>query len=196
MSRTTITQAGAIVYRTKNMDIAHAAAFARCIEANNGRFTSVEIVEARTKEEAYFVTFRPVSPERQGDMYEQQWNVRKERAEQEGAEYIFWRDTDNPGTDWCFNPKSGETYQVSTFSCSCPDYVYRCEKAGLLCKHQQARTMQAEAGRLGATDKHTRTYADVVDGCVVRKNLLTGAIVEESIEYRRARMQSSINRDF
>jgi predicted nucleic acid-binding Zn finger protein len=195
MSRTTITQTGAIVYRTKTMELSLAAAFARCIEGNSGRFTSVEIVEARTKEEAYFVTFRPVSTERQGMLYQEQFNIRQQRAEDEGQDYIYWKD-EHPGSWWVFNPKSGETYQVGVFSCTCADYHYRASKIGVPCKHMHALKVQSDAGMLGATDKKTPTYADVVDGRVVRRNLLTGAIVEESVEERRARMQSSVNRDF
>lgn len=142
MSRTTINPDGAIVYRTKTMELTRAAAFAQCIQANGTRFESVEIVESKhTKEESYFVTFRPVNTERQGDLYEAQWNVRKERAAEEGADYIFWKDTDRPMVHWCFNPKSGETYEVTPFGCTCPDYYYRCSKAGLHCKHIHALEM-------------------------------------------------------
>lgn len=176
---TTILTNGAIAYRTKPMELARAAAFAKCIEANAGRFTSVEISQARAKTEQYFVTFRPTSETRQGDLYQAEWDARQQRAQEEGAEYIFWRDTDNPGVDWVFNPKSGETYQVSTFGCTCPDYMFRCEKAGLLCKHQQARTIQADAGRLGKTDK--------VTVCTQ---------TSESRESRNARMLANVARDF
>jgi hypothetical protein len=194
---TTILNNGSIAYRTKPMDIARAAAFAKCITANSARFTSVEIVEARTKAEQYFVTFRPTSETRQGDLYQEQWDVRKERAEVEGAEYIFWRDPDKAGVTWCFNPMSGETYEVTPFSCTCADYVYRCEKAGLHCKHMFALDAQSRAGVIGATDKKTPvTYADVVDGSVVRRNLHTGEIVEESLSERDARMMTQVNRDF
>jgi hypothetical protein len=196
MSRTTITQTGTIAYRTKNMDLARAAAFARCLAANAARFTSVTIETARTKAEQYFVTFRPTSETRQGNLYQAEWDARKERAEAEGAEYIFWRDPDKAGVDWCFNPKSGETYEVSTFECSCPDHQFRCKNAGLLCKHQQARTLQAEAGRLGKTDKKTTTYFDVVNGSVVTRNAHTGEIVKESLSERDARMLANVARDF
>ena len=173
MPHVTITTDGAICYRSKTMTVERAAAFARCLAANAERFTSVEIVLARTKETAYFVQFRPVNPERQGDIYEQQWNVRAERAQQEGAEYIFWRDADKAGVTWCFNPQSGETYEVTPFSCTCPDYHYRCEKAGLHCKHQHALQMQREAGRFGRTDKQA-----------------------ESRGQFHARMQANVSRDF
>ena len=156
MSHVTITTEGAIVYRTKTMTMSRAAAFARMIQSNADRFTSVEIKPAqRTRIASFIVTFQPVSRERQEDLYEQQFNARKDRAEAEGMDYIFWPDPDRTGVTWCYNPNSGETYEVQTFSCSCPDYHYRCEKAGLLCKHQQALTLQREAGVVGKTDKTT-----------------------------------------
>lgn len=158
MARTTITSEGAICFRSKIMPLSLASSFAKCIEANASRFTDVSITPAkRTKEEKYFVQFRPVSADRQGAMYEAEYSARAERAQSEGADYIFWPDADNPGTDWCFNPISGETYQVSLFDCTCADHVYRCNKAGLVCKHRHARQMQADAGTLGKTDKVTPT---------------------------------------
>ena len=155
MARTTITTEGAIVYRSKNMPLSLASGFARCIEANASRFCDVAIVPSKAAEK-YFVQFRPVNRERQGDLYEAQYNARADRAQAEGSDYIFWPDADNPGTDWCFNPLSGETYQVSLFDCTCADHVYRCAPAGLVCKHRHARQLQADAGTLGKTDKVTR----------------------------------------
>jgi hypothetical protein len=160
MSRTTITTDGTICFRTKNLPLSIAANFARCIEANKTRFCDVAITPAKTKEEKYFVQFRPVSADRQGAMYEAQYNARIERAQAEGMDYIFWQDPDFPNSHWCFNPTSGETYQVTPFSCTCADYTYRCDRAGLKCKHQQAFQLQADAGRLGKTDKVTRTDDD------------------------------------
>jgi hypothetical protein len=180
MSRTTITPTGTICYRSKCLPLSIAASFAKCVQANATRFCDVEIQKSdKSRSEKFFVTFRPVNPTRQADLYEAQYNARAERAQQEGSEYIFWKDTDNPGTDWCFNPVSGETYQVSTFSCSCPDYLFRCEKAGLLCKHQQARTLQFEAGTLGKTDKVTRREQS-----------------SEAKAARAARCLASLNSDF
>ena len=146
MPHVTITTDGAICYRSKTMTVERAAAFARCLAANAERFTSVEIVLARTKETQYLVQFRPVDPERQGDIYEQQWNVRAERAQQEGAEYIFWRDADKAGVTWCFNPQSGETYEVTPFGCTCPDYHYRCRRPGCTASTSTPWNCSAEPG--------------------------------------------------
>lgn len=148
MSREIITKSGAIVYRTKLMSDAAAARFASCLRGNS-RFCDVETVESQTaKTPKSFVTFRPSSRERQGDMLVSQWNQRAERAATEGMCYIFVADSDHTGDYWCFNPISLETYQVSSFRCSCPDFVYRCDRAGIQCKHQQAWEMQSRAGTL------------------------------------------------
>lgn len=182
MSRTTITPLGAIAYRTRNMEQTKAAAFARCIEANAARFRDVQVCEAHTATPQFYVQFRPTSAARQADLYEAAFNARKDRADREGAEYLFWPDPDHAGSHWCFNPLSGETYQVETFSCSCPDYQMRCSRAGLLCKHQQALTMQREAGTLGQTDKVTRTP--------------TRDTSPEAIAARATRCAASVNLDF
>lgn len=172
-ARTTILPTGSIVYRTKNLPLDRAAAFARCIEANASRFRDVQICEASTAVPSFYVAFRPTSAKRQGDLYEQEWNVRKERAETEGENYLFFRDADKQGVTWVFNPISGETYEVTPFGCTCPDYYYRCEKAALHCKHIHALALQSDAGTLGQTDK-----------------------VSESREARNARMARNISRDF
>ena len=46
-------------------------------------------------------------------------------------------------------PLSGETYQTDSFSCSCPDYQFRCKKlahAALHCKHMHALFFAMEHG--------------------------------------------------
>ena len=164
----TIGTDGIIRHRTKPMPLERAAAFARCLEANRERFYGVEIVAARTKQEAYFVLFQPVNPERQAELYETEWSSRKRKAEGEGEHYIFWKCSDRKGVWFCFNPLSGETYEVTTFDCSCADYTYRCAAAGLHCKHQHALEIYG-----GRAEKQT-----------------------ESREERDARIRRNINLDF
>lgn len=174
MARTIINQDGAVVYRTKTMQLAQAAAFAKCLQANADRFMGVEIVEARTKVEQYFVAFQPVSRERQADMYEGQFNARKERAEVELTTFIFWKDPDRMGVYWCFSEGSGNTYELTTFDCDCPDATFRAARAGLVCKHRHALQMQIDAGMVGKTDKKSPLER----------------------EARNARIMASIDRDF
>lgn len=156
MPHSTIQPSGAIVYRTVLMEMNRAAAFARCIGGNT-HFRDVEISDPRGKRGKRFVSFRPTSSDRQGVMYQHQMDIRAARAANEGEDYIFWPDPDCRGSYWVFNPLSGETYQVTPFNCTCPDYEVRCRKAALHCKHMAALQLQADAQTLGRTDKVTET---------------------------------------
>lgn len=148
MPRQTITKDG-VFYRTKLFrNFQKADAFKKCLTANPG-FTGVSIEDgANTKGPAWFIQFRPAGRDRQVDMLEREMDKRALRAETEGMNYVFVRDADKPYLLWCYNPKSGEVYEVTTFDCSCPDYEFRCRAAGLKCKHQQARQLQADRGVL------------------------------------------------
>lgn len=171
MSRTQILSTGAIAYRTRNMDLTRAAAFARCIEANAIRFRDVVICEAHTATPQYYVQFRPSSVKRQADLYQSEWDKNQRRADAEGADYVYADDPDNMGTTWVFNPHSGETYQMFQGHCQCPHKLFRCTAAGLLCKHEM--------------EKHRRTEA-------ARPTQIT----TESREARNARMAANVVRDF
>lgn len=78
----------------------------------------------------------------QWEQYQRQNDARHLRAMEEGACYVFALDIDcSRPFYWIFNPKSGETYQTDSMTCSCPDFEYRCKKIagyGVLCKHIQA----------------------------------------------------------
>jgi hypothetical protein len=175
MPHETINSDGTISYRTKLLrDLQFAARFARCLRANATRFCDVEIVPSlKAKGDAWYVSFRPINRERQIEMLERQADARRQRAAEEGLDYIFWADPDHTGSYWCFNPKSGETYEVSIFSCTCPDYEFRCKRAAIQCKHQQAWELQKSLGVFGQTDKQAETS-----------------------EQRRARIAASIAADF
>lgn len=154
MSRTTITTTGQVVYRTKLMDLSRANSFARCISSNT-RFSDVlvERSERAKSEKNCFVTFQPMSEERKDAIHQAQQDARTHRGETQ--EFIFWQDPDHINSFWCFSVESGETYQVDLFSCTCPDYVYRCQCAGLTCKHMAAWSKQKREGLIGQTDKQT-----------------------------------------
>ena len=146
MPHTTITPDGAIVYRTKLMEREKAGAFARMIGANATRFCDVQIVPSNGKTARYFVTFRPVSAAKQGDMYQREWDKNADRAEAEGADYIYWRDPDDWRRTWVFNPKSGETYEMWLGHCACPQKKFRLGRAALHCKHEIEMDNRRAAG--------------------------------------------------
>lgn len=135
-----ITPAG-ITYRTKCLPQPQAERFARCVDANP-LFTDVSLnTSTRAKgERCHFVTFRPVNPDRQQDMAVRQQLSREERAMSEGSAYVWALDKDGGRPFFWLMSASGEVYEVDLQgrSCSCPDFQYRCEGAGLECKHIQA----------------------------------------------------------
>jgi hypothetical protein len=122
-------------FRTKLMDQAQAERFAHCLDAN-ARFAKVTVEESRSAGR-FFVSFLPAAPERQAEMLETVQSERLVRALTEGSDYVFVVD-DSARFMWCFNPRSGETWEVTSQSCTCPDHVYRCSRVGLKCKHQLA----------------------------------------------------------
>lgn len=154
MPREFIAPDGRIFFRTKLLPCEQAERFARCLSANATRFCEVDwlLSEKAKGERAYFVQFRPANPDRQWDQIDRQNDARKIRAMDEGACYEFVLDMDGERPFyWTFNPKSGETYQTDAGSCSCPDFVYRCQKltyAALYCKHIHALLHAMEIGEV------------------------------------------------
>ena len=137
MSRPTIQSDGSIVYRTKLIFEAKAQSFAAMLRGNS-RFEDVKVKHSgRAKSDAaFFVTFQPVSEVRKDAIFMDQWKAREQRALDQ--ECIFWPDPDLINVWNCFSCKSGETYQVTLGDCTCPDYHFRCQKAGLNCYHQHS----------------------------------------------------------
>ncbi len=154
MPREFIASDGRIFFRTKLLAFEQAQRFALCLQANTTRFCDVDFLlsEKAMGECAYFVQFRPVNEDRQWEQIERQQSARLFRALEEGACYVFALDIDGPRPFyWCFNPKSGETYQTDSGSCTCPDFHYRCKKleyAALYCKHIHALLHAFEIGEL------------------------------------------------
>lgn len=144
MATTTVTLTdGSMVYKTRQMDAGQAERFAKMLAAN-GNFEAVTLSDATAKGKQA-VYFRPTGRKAQETLYAAEQDKRTIAAAEQ--EFIFWKDPDGPG-HWCYSVGSGETYRVEAFSCTCPDWVYRCDKAGICCKHQQALDMERRAGRL------------------------------------------------
>ena len=144
MPREFIDPSGKIFFRTKLLPFEQAERFARCLTANATRFCEAEwILSEKAKgDKCYFVQFRPANPDRQQEQFGRQDMGRKLRGLEEGPCYEFALDTDSIAPFyWIFNPISGETYQTDLFSCSCPDYQFRCRKLAhgpVHCKHMHA----------------------------------------------------------
>jgi predicted nucleic acid-binding Zn finger protein len=140
-----------IRFRTRCLPHAQAERFAACLAANE-RFRDVEVVEsARAKgERRHFVEFLPANPERLAAMLSRQQDARQQRADTEGRDYVFALDK-NAGRVFahCFNPSSGQVYETTEHTCSCPDWEWRCSSLGLSCKHQLALAAALARGEVG-----------------------------------------------
>jgi predicted nucleic acid-binding Zn finger protein len=123
-------------FRTKLMDRRKAEGFAHCLRSNP-RFADVAVAESpRAKSEAcYFVSFAPSSEARRAAILDDQQSSRLVRALTEGADYVFCLDTDGGRPFFWYYSTSGEVYEVTSQSCDCPDFLYRCRASGLKCKH-------------------------------------------------------------
>ena len=104
-----------------------------------------------SKSPKWFVTFEPTAEARKDAIHACQQDARAQRAAEQ--EFIFWPDGDKVNVYWCFSVASGETYEVTLGDCSCPDYQFRCQNAGIQCKHMLAWSAQRAAGLIGQTDK-------------------------------------------
>lgn len=143
-------EAGMISFRTRCMDLEHAARFARCLSANETRFRDVEIRESkRAKGEArWFVCFLPLKAERVEKMLDAQQSAREERAATQTFTVVA-----DPDFDYLhvYSHSSQETYEVSiqVATCSCPDHTYRLAGTGVLCKHLLAGAAAVRTGEVG-----------------------------------------------
>lgn len=148
------TRDGFFAYRTKLLTFDAAQTFALCVRANLTRFTNVNVEHSNTArgERAWFVTFQPVSGDRMADVADREQASRIQAADREGAAYLFLLDVDSPRPFYrVYNPTSGETYELDSSSCSCPDFQYRCNRVpgfGLKCKHQVEMQRRFGAGEL------------------------------------------------
>lgn len=132
----TLTTTGMLTFRTKLLELDLAARFALCLQANP-RFCAVEIqTSARKKSERkYFVTYLPTNEKRALAMLDRQQEARAKRAAEQ--EFVFCHDGDHDFYH-CHSLGSGEVYETTLNSCSCPDHQFRCQPNGLACKHRLA----------------------------------------------------------
>jgi predicted nucleic acid-binding Zn finger protein len=132
--------AGAVQYRTRCLSIQAAGAFARCLRGN-AKFTGIEIAESKRArgEKRWIVLFTPSNAARVEDMQERQQGSRAQRAVEQSFTFCLDKDSGQPFF-WVHSHQSGEVYEVTEHSCSCPDAAYRLQGTSLRCKHQIALT--------------------------------------------------------
>lgn len=136
---------GMLQYRTKLLPLERAARFAKCLLANN-RCTGVEIQTSKraTSDSRYYVTWLPANPARVEAMLDRQQAARIQRADTQA--FTFCRDTEHD-FHHCHSHASGEVYEVTLQSCTCPDFERRCAPHGIVCKHVLALASAVRAGQ-------------------------------------------------
>lgn len=134
-------------YRTRLLTQEHAEQFAACLRANV-LFDGVMVYESpRAKgDRRWFVVYHPSDPAACEAILTRQQQQRAEKARVEADEYLIVPNDDR--RFFWVQSASGKVYEVTDFSCSCPDYEHRCRQAGIRCKHQVALTDLAERDAL------------------------------------------------
>jgi hypothetical protein len=143
-------EVGMISFRTRCMELERAARFARCLSANETRFTDVEIRESKKARGAarWFVCYQPANPRRQAAMLSRQQDLQEQRAAE--REYTVVRDPDHDYLH-VFSHHSGDTHEVSLAgaSCTCGHFTYRLRGTGVLCSHLVAAADATRRGEVG-----------------------------------------------
>ena len=138
---------GAAKYRTRLMTETHAESFAAALRAN-AQWDGVMVCESpRAKgERRHYVVYHPASAEAREAILARQEASRAARAEAELDEYLIVP-ADGETFFWVASG-SGNVYEVTDFSCTCPDHEHRCRAAGIRCKHQVALEAATERGKV------------------------------------------------
>jgi len=129
-------------YRTKLMSQDRARSFARCLEAHPA-FTGALVEESSRSRGKFLVRYVPANPARRQDMVQSQADARTARAEEQVDNYMVIRDPSGRFY-WVLNLLTGDTYETTLQGCDCPDFTYRCEAAGILCKHSSIVKLHLE----------------------------------------------------
>lgn len=117
------------------MPQARAVAFARMLEKRDSVIsaTAQQANRALFPNDHYVVVI-PAN-ERAKDIAAWLQGDREFRADTEGRHYQFFADDAlRGGAVWTISV-SGEVYETSETRCTCMDFVCRCKKAALVCKH-------------------------------------------------------------
>lgn len=124
-------------YRTRLMEAGPAERFARCLRGN-AQYVGVQVRESRTAKgpRRWFVAYFPADDARYSRLLQGHREERAARAAAEGAGFVFCADPSGR-FEWCLS-RSGEVYEVTAHSCTCPDYHYRGAGSGVPCKHMLA----------------------------------------------------------
>lgn len=134
-------------YKTVCMTEAHARSFAAALRASS-QWDGVMVYESsRTRgERRFFVVYHPASEMARQALLARQEAKRAARAEAELDQYLIV--PAEQGRFFWVASQSGNVYEVTDLSCTCPDHEYRCREAGIRCKHQLALGAATEQGKV------------------------------------------------
>lgn len=191
------TKDGNCYFRTKLFrSEARADAFCKMVSANS-RFTNASVIQSNRTEDGWFVQYQPANPARYADLYYSQYRQRELKGKGEGRCYE-WDLQQRDGRVWylCLST-SGETYEVTECSCTCPDWQFRGRKSGLPCKHQHAYAVAVATNELAAIAEVKMRAARVVS-VTVTPTVTTEPTQrrEQTREERRARFARMVEEDF
>ena len=132
-----ITRTGEAGFRTRLMQREQAARFAKCLAAN-AQFQSALVCEqpAARGPVRWYVFYVPASPDRQRAILQSAARRREQTAVREAGGYHWVPDPDHD-FHHCLSV-SGEVYEVTPVTCTCPDWMMRGNKLSIPCKHQIA----------------------------------------------------------
>jgi len=123
-------------FRSSLMERAAAVARAQALQLDP-RFAAVKAMRStQSKHSAnrFFVLCLPACEHKRAELLARLQSERSQRAEQEGARYVWVPDAQRPV--WHLVSVSGSVYELDNHgqSCTCPDHRV-CQDNGLRCKH-------------------------------------------------------------
>lgn len=134
-------------HRTRLVNESRALSFAKMVAAN-ADFTNVEVKFSPTAkgERRFFVSYVPTNPQRAAALRSIAEDARDQRAQDQRENYLFVPDCFGRGFHDCVNLTTGESYEVSAHTCTCPDFHYRGSQQNppVPCKHMRMLALELE----------------------------------------------------
>jgi predicted nucleic acid-binding Zn finger protein len=132
---------GRVHYRSGLLEQEEAEDFAAYLR-KRPEFTDVTLREnVKTKADnpkRWVVYYQPAHQTRQAELLAKEVRARLTRALKEGESYVWHLDRTHPLRPfWRVQTTKGSTYEIGPHGedCTCEDYVMRCKRADIPCKH-------------------------------------------------------------
>lgn len=184
---------GVVCLRSELMPLKIARSILPAFEQMPG-VAGAEVVESRGQG---FLIWQPSDEQERDNLYVSLMVKQAAKAREEMDRYDF---TDIPGGECVVvglpDPKTqipGVYIVGADLSCDCPDYLYRCLAAGLLCKHGIAVNLRRKAAQDESRDALVGTEGrDFVPGRLV--DIVSGTVA--SVPMTREQMAHAAAADF